>query len=52
MDFRGIELGKDCVFHNAQEGLTFVVGGKKKGRAVGGNGQKKTHWPFFCRSAG
>ncbi|SEL27345.1 Transposase IS116/IS110/IS902 family protein [Paenibacillus sp. OK003] len=25
VDFRGIELGKDCVFHNDQEGLTKLV---------------------------
>ncbi|RAJ03219.1 Transposase [Paenibacillus sp. OK060] len=25
VDFRGIELGKDCVFHNNQEGLTKLV---------------------------
>jgi transposase len=25
VDFRGIELGKDCVFHNSQEGLTKLA---------------------------
>ncbi|OMF67253.1 IS110 family transposase, partial [Paenibacillus sp. FSL R5-0765] len=25
VDFRGIELGKDCVFYNDQEGLTRLV---------------------------
>ncbi|WP_235496828.1 hypothetical protein [Aneurinibacillus migulanus] len=25
---------------------------KKKGRAVGGSGRKKTRPPFFCRGAG
>ncbi|WP_274366323.1 IS110 family transposase [Paenibacillus thermotolerans] len=25
VDFRGIELGKDCVFHNEQEGLTKLA---------------------------
>ncbi|WP_235496360.1 hypothetical protein [Aneurinibacillus migulanus] len=30
----------------------LVVRGKKEGRAVGESGRKKTHWPFFCWSAG
>lgn len=30
VDFRGIELGKDCVFHNDQEGLTKLVSWMKE----------------------
>lgn len=38
VDFRGIELGKDCVFHNDQEGLTKLSTWMKDlGRAHGKN---------------
>lgn len=30
VDFRGIELGKDCVFHNDQEGLTKLAAWMKE----------------------
>jgi transposase len=30
VDFRGIELGKDCVFHNNQEGLTKLTSWMKE----------------------
>lgn len=30
VDFRGIELGKDCVFHNDQEGLTKLASWMKE----------------------
>jgi transposase len=30
VDFRGIELGKDCVFHNDQEGLSKLVAWMKE----------------------
>ena len=34
VDFRGIELGKDCVFHNDQEGLTKLATWMKELRRV------------------
>jgi len=36
VDYRGIELGKDCVFHNSQEGLTELATWMKEISAVHG----------------
>lgn len=36
VDFRGIELGKDCVFHNDQEGLTKLATWMKELRQAHG----------------